>query len=199
MSPIFTLAKRLSVAALTSMAIAAAVVAPAEGAPTTAGCAAKTQPTITLGKADGVRVEVPAAAGWRNDPTPSKSPLVVGKIGSADDQDGFNVRIGYPKDPDKVRTSVDLANTIESPDEGMSKTLGRRAIAGPCGLATVLVRHSFVDSTTKRVAYDVTRYTLLQHGSTTVAVIVQGASYDERRLAEVERTLLDGYGIRLPA
>ncbi|MCS3781606.1 hypothetical protein [Tsukamurella ocularis] len=199
MSSVLTLTKRLSVAALSSIAIAGAVVAPANAAPTTAGCAAKSQPTITLGKANGVRVEVPAAAGWRNDPTPNKTPFAVGQIASADNQDGFNVRIGYPKDPDKIRTSADLANTFASPDEGASKALGRRTIAGPCGLPTVSVRHTFVDSTSKRVAYAVTRYTLLQHGSTTVGVIVQGASYDQQRLADVERTLLDGYGIRLPA
>ncbi|WP_343954016.1 hypothetical protein [Tsukamurella spumae] len=173
--------------------------APASAAPVTAGCAAKSQPTLSLGKADRVQVEIPAAAGWHPVAPPAGRSFTVGAIDSADGEDGITVRIAYPKQPTDKLTANDLVTAFAARDSDTFTTVGRRSLAGPCGLPTVSISQRFTDIKTKRTAYGTARYTLFQYGTTTVGVIVEVASYDQQRLADVERTILDRYGIRLPA
>lgn len=192
--------KRIAAVVLAAAALAAGTtVAPASAAPITSGCAAKSQPTISLGKVDRVKVEFSGAAGWRPVAPQAGRSFAVGAIDSADGQDGITVRIAYPERPNDKLTADDLAKAFAVRDTDTFTTVGRRTIAGPCGLPTVSISQRFIDTQTKRAAYGVARYTLLQYGATTVGVIVEAASYDQRRLADVERTLLDGYGIRIPA
>ncbi len=195
MSSIFTLAKRLSVAALTSIAIAGAVVAPAEAVPTTAGCRAVPQPALTLGAEGIVRVEIPAAAGWHEVAAPrGASRLALGRLEDASGQDALDAWIGV-LNSNTITTSAQFADA----ETAHRQVLSRRSVAGPCGLPTeaVTVRHAA--TATEREYFVSGRYTLAQANGKTLVIYVGASTYDRNRLPQLENDLLRGYGIRLPA
>lgn len=195
MSSILTLAKRLSVAALSSIAIAAAVVAPAEGAPTTNGCRAVPQPALTLGAEGIVRVEIPAAAGWHEIAAPAgASRLALGRLVDASERDALDAWIGVLNSK-TITTSAQLADA-EIAD---GQVLSRRSVAGPCGLPTEAVTVRYAATATVREYFVSARYTLAQANNKTLSIYVGASTYDRNRLPQLENDLLRGYGIRLPA
>lgn len=195
MSSMLTLAKRLSVAALTSIAIAGAVVAPAEAAPTTAGCRAVPQPALTLGAEGTVRVEIPAAPGWHEVAVPAgASRLALGRLVDASNRDALDAWIGVPTDK-KITTSAQLADT----ETARKQVLSRRSVAGPCGLPTEAVTIRYAATATEREYFVSGRYTAAQTSKETLAIYVGVSTFDRNRLPQLENELLRGYGIRLPA
>ncbi|TWS22903.1 hypothetical protein FK268_18035 [Tsukamurella sputi] len=192
-SSLTALTRRLVVAAVATAAIAASVVtAPAGATPTTHGCPAQGAPTLTLGKPDGVRVEVPAVPGWRHAASePEGSGIRLGRIESSDDTDSFYATFGVIKEPQRYGTSEKFAALIT---RGVAS---RHASSGPCGLPSMTVATHYVEATTKRPVADIKKLTVFELGGQTVALTVTVATYDESRLPQLERDLLNRYGITL--
>jgi hypothetical protein len=193
-SVLATLTKRLSIAALAAVAIAAtAVTAPAEAAPTTAGCPAKSSPTLTLGNTGEPRVELPAAPGWTvEDPKVGGTKLTVGHARSVEGDDLY-YNLGVVKDPARLDTAEKLA----AAETSRNQVTARRSLAGPCGLPTASVTYRFAEPKTGRPVFQTDRYTLVSHGNYTYGIVVGVNTYDEARLPQLERDVLDGYGITL--
>lgn len=190
MSSIFTLAKRLSVAALTSIAIAGAVVAPAEAAPITNGCRAATQPAIVLGKAGHLQVEIPAAPGWHDIGLPKDARATdLGQLRDAAGQDRLNASAGVLKP--SITTSAQLADASLA---GV-QILSRRTVKGPCGLPTEAVTFQVAGGANQPPLYRIAWYTAMRYNSTTAGVDVSVGSYDRNRLPQLENELLRGYGL----